>query len=416
MLSFLLSTAALCYADGYRDLSEKDNVFFGVWDQDRNYENGSEPVEWIVLTVENDRALLLSRYVISADPLDMKKDTPVFWQNSYLRVWLNRSFYDDAFSDEEKARIIEVRNINDSNPEASDVSDTKDRIFLLSIDEVSKYTDDSVRKPEENDFRNSWPKHSRSGDAYFQWWLRSNGQAEGKIAYVDPEGNTNTAGADYYSGNIGIRPALWIDLRPAGELEPVHYSGLQKLMAQLTETDRLHLNYQLYDGESGSPSVVDTNMKDGIISVRITNNEGSSVKLYRDGHLHKLFPETETALIPYEDFHPGYPLRYDPLYSTVGLLYSVQIDYTEEDREFNGELLHAEIYHREPQFPESVFYFNDDGQLTAYSEILSVFSEHAGEKELYVINAIDDKVDETFFDISSYTISTEEAPDFPFWD
>lgn len=35
-------------AEGYKGISENDKITFGVWDQDWNYENGSEPIEWII--------------------------------------------------------------------------------------------------------------------------------------------------------------------------------------------------------------------------------------------------------------------------------------------------------------------------------------------------------------------------------
>ena len=43
-------------------------VRFGDYEQDNDEGNGEEPIEWIVLDVDGDRALLLSRYALDAQP------------------------------------------------------------------------------------------------------------------------------------------------------------------------------------------------------------------------------------------------------------------------------------------------------------------------------------------------------------
>lgn len=41
-----------------------DVITFGAYEQDNNHSNGTEPLEWIVLDRQDDKVLLLSRYVI----------------------------------------------------------------------------------------------------------------------------------------------------------------------------------------------------------------------------------------------------------------------------------------------------------------------------------------------------------------
>ena len=41
-----------------------DTVVFGSYEQDNVLTNGKEPLEWIVLKTEGDRAMLITRYLI----------------------------------------------------------------------------------------------------------------------------------------------------------------------------------------------------------------------------------------------------------------------------------------------------------------------------------------------------------------
>ena len=43
-----------------------DTVSFGSYEQDNNTENGAEAIEWIVLDVEGENVLLLSKYGLDA--------------------------------------------------------------------------------------------------------------------------------------------------------------------------------------------------------------------------------------------------------------------------------------------------------------------------------------------------------------
>ena len=50
----------------FADVKKGDIVTFGTYEQDDLTRNGAEPIEWIVLAVEGDQALLLSRCVLRA--------------------------------------------------------------------------------------------------------------------------------------------------------------------------------------------------------------------------------------------------------------------------------------------------------------------------------------------------------------
>ena len=60
-----------------------DVITFGSFEQDNNTSNGAEEIEWIVATVEDGRALLLSKYVLYSMPFNSAGD--VAWEESDVR-------------------------------------------------------------------------------------------------------------------------------------------------------------------------------------------------------------------------------------------------------------------------------------------------------------------------------------------
>jgi hypothetical protein len=68
----------------------------------------------------------------------------ITWENCTLSEYLNNEFY-NKFSKSDMARIIEETNKNPDNQwyETKGGDDTRDKIFLSSLDEVVKYFGDS---------------------------------------------------------------------------------------------------------------------------------------------------------------------------------------------------------------------------------------------------------------------------------
>lgn len=93
-----------------------DIVTFGSYDQDGNYENGAEPIEWIVLDTDGETTVLLSRYGLETLPWN-KVQTAVTWENCSLREWLNGEFFDMAFTDWEKKQFKPWISIPGNDPE-----------------------------------------------------------------------------------------------------------------------------------------------------------------------------------------------------------------------------------------------------------------------------------------------------------
>lgn len=187
-------------------------VTFESYEQDNNLSNGKEPIEWIVLDQKDGKALLISRYV-----LDCKKYNELWkavtWETCTLRGWLNEEFFNKAFSDKEKSRII-LTTVDNSKEQGNKEwytdggNNTEDRIFLLSYSEVKRYWPDE---------KSRWcygTKYSYAQGGYNTvscWWLRSPGSTQQVAVLVGPSGRFWLDKSVSWE-EATIRPAFWIEL------------------------------------------------------------------------------------------------------------------------------------------------------------------------------------------------------------
>lgn len=147
-----------------------DVVTFGTF--------GDRPIKWVVLSVEDGRALLLSKDILESQSLvDMMFGKSSDWDSSSAKIWLETNVYEAGMDDVEKSFVSDCG---------------YGEVFLLSSDEFVGYGDlipvvDS------------------------QWWLRSKGLKNGNISYVNARGSLVEAGlpANY---TMGMRPAVWVDI------------------------------------------------------------------------------------------------------------------------------------------------------------------------------------------------------------
>lgn len=194
----------------------------GRWEQDNNSTNGTEVIEWQVLTVQNGRMLLISKNILDAkNYIDMSSGTS--WETGELRRWLNADFYNNAFTQAEKNQILAVTNENPDNTMfgTRGGNKTTDRIFLLSITEAERYfTNDAARRALPTAYASSKGAPSYTGfDSTSMWYLRSPGAMDNVSALIGDDGAINYGGALCDSGCsavwFGMRPALWLAL-PTG--------------------------------------------------------------------------------------------------------------------------------------------------------------------------------------------------------
>lgn len=214
--------------DGYKDSLLKmtlcelklanagDYISFGSYEQDNDKTNGAEKIEWLVLTKEASRVLIISKYGLARRPYNESHED-VTWETCSLREWLNDDFLNKAFTREEKVFISVASVPAGKNPDhnVSSGKTTQDRIFLLSISEAKTYfSNDSARQCKPSAYAK--PRDGALGlNGNCTWWLRDPGHEQSSAVYVTSTGEIVTFGAYVYhtlGNNILVRPALWIDL------------------------------------------------------------------------------------------------------------------------------------------------------------------------------------------------------------
>ena len=187
-----------------------DHFTFGNYPQGENGEE--EPIEWRVLTVDGDKALVISEKLLDYVSYNQEY-TDVTWETCTLRSWMNNDFLNAAFSSSEQAKIATVTNQNPDNPEYGTKGGrpTQDKIFALSIEEANRYfSSNSDRKAYTTDcaHKRGWDSDDRSN----WWWLRSPGSYSNYAAYVFNDGDINPYGPVVRLDSGCVRPAFWLNL------------------------------------------------------------------------------------------------------------------------------------------------------------------------------------------------------------
>ena len=194
-------------------------VTFGTYPQTKAGKDVT-PIEWLILDVQENKALLISRYALDCQPYNTEyKD--ITWEQCTLRTWLNSEFVNKAFSADEQKAILMTKVDNSNSQGCGDWdttggSNTQDQIFLLSYAEAWKYlADDASRKCGPTDYAVAQggytsPSHQVDGKATGWWWLRSPGRSQNDAACVYDDGSRSSHGV--YGSSTVVRPAFWINL------------------------------------------------------------------------------------------------------------------------------------------------------------------------------------------------------------
>lgn len=214
-------------------------VFLDSYEQDNNLSDGAEPIEWQVVGTRDGHTLLLSKYVLDYKKYNDEYSENTTWKDCTLRAWLNNDFYNTAFSDSDKLRIVTAHNENPDSHElyrpwnpnllATIGVDggyaTDDNVFLLSWTEARDYLDgkvydDNLLEGNNNQKLLGGPTAYTKAQGikvlsalYFmgdccEWWLRSPGSRKCDAATVDTFGSIDDSILNYRNG---VRPAILID-------------------------------------------------------------------------------------------------------------------------------------------------------------------------------------------------------------
>ncbi|MCR4594265.1 MAG: toll/interleukin-1 receptor domain-containing protein, partial [Clostridiales bacterium] len=198
---------------GLTNISVGSTIKFGFYEQDNNTSNGKEEIEWKVLAVNGNKALIISQYALDCKQYN-NTYTDTTWENCTLRTWINGMFYDTAFGADHKKMIADSTVTSDKNPEysTSPGNNTTDKVFLLSITEVNDYfASDSARQCQGTAYCYAQGAcQASNGNCW--WWLRAPGYYSDFAAYVYFDGSVFSYGNDVYNDFSAVRPALWINL------------------------------------------------------------------------------------------------------------------------------------------------------------------------------------------------------------
>lgn len=208
LLTFIITIGMLSGCD--KATKEKgpkvgEYITFGTYEQDNDLNNGKEDIEWLVLEKEENRVLLISKYVLDRQPFDNTVKyayNRVNYSNSSLRVWLNDDFKNVAFNFEEQSKIEDV--------------------FLLSCRSAEVHFDSNL----EEQLKCKYTEYARRninyiGDReeiriYGDWWLSdqllANGSPTGCICYVSYNGDVRDDAGCYPTAELGVRPAIQLNL------------------------------------------------------------------------------------------------------------------------------------------------------------------------------------------------------------
>ena len=117
-----------------------DCVYFGnYWQNDTNgdgtadQQDDKEPIKWRVLSVDGSDAFLMADQCLDTQPYN-EENEDVTWETCTLRTWLNDTFWNNAFSTNDKNAIRYTTVINEDNSyyETEGGNTTVDKVYVLS--------------------------------------------------------------------------------------------------------------------------------------------------------------------------------------------------------------------------------------------------------------------------------------------
>lgn len=180
------------------------SIILGKYEQDGNVNNGKEKIKWIKIAEDNDKYLLVSKYI-----LDYKEFNDTFmaeacsWGNSTIRSFLNYDFYYSAFSTAEQETIITSK-VQDYKADGVLGNVTNDKVFLLSLQQVQDYfSSTSQRVAVATEYAKTQKKYAT--DSY---WLINSYSSDLYKRLINKYGvNENNPRVNEPEG---IRPAIWV--------------------------------------------------------------------------------------------------------------------------------------------------------------------------------------------------------------
>ena len=218
------------------DRIEKTAIIqFGHYEQN-NYNDETEPIEWVVLEKSDKTIKMISKKILEFMPFH-KKGNLDNWEKSSIRAWLNKDFYNKAFSKKEKQIIVKGSHENSYYESKGIVytrRNTQENVYLLSKEEIRQYFMGLVPKYSIRQYADA--KASRYAvcncfgeDMYMPntkdhhlWWTRTG--FNGGAAYCWENGGS-VSSRKSENDFVGVRPVIEINSAKAGScIKVISYS------------------------------------------------------------------------------------------------------------------------------------------------------------------------------------------------
>ena len=182
---------------------------YGKYEQDNDTTNGAEDIVWYVLYKEKDKALLLSKYVLDTIAYDENFKTtetptePFTYANSTVRKFVNETFYNEAFSEEEKKTLITFE-LTETDTAGNELAKSENNVFILTSSLVEQYVTSSTMK---NAYGTKAALNATS-TAKTIWWTATIDEEGTRALTLTSQGNNART---YLNSICGVRPAIWVD-------------------------------------------------------------------------------------------------------------------------------------------------------------------------------------------------------------
>lgn len=150
--------------------------------------------KWYVLKMENGKALLMKKKAMTKFQYNNNYEA-VTWEESSIRSYLNVEFIHETFTEEEQKSLVltDVKNADNPTFGTDGGKDTKDYVYLLSVDDIKS---------------GSLPIPSFSSNT----WLRTPGANQLSTVFLSNNGAIMDYGYSVTSEEISMHPVLWFYL------------------------------------------------------------------------------------------------------------------------------------------------------------------------------------------------------------
>lgn len=128
--------------------------------------DASTLIEWKVVRVEGSKALLLSRYGLTAKGFHSERK-PCKWEDSSIRRWLNGSFLNEAFTEKEKGDIL-----------STEISNRETATNWLALENLKRDNPDDVIQRHKDEIDQAIDLHSGGGPTTDKIFLLSCSEAQ----------------------------------------------------------------------------------------------------------------------------------------------------------------------------------------------------------------------------------------------